>query len=1189
MKKSLAFVLSLVMVLTMLPLTAFAREVTAIAYTPKEPMLAYYETNGEMRKDNDGETDYFYYFGVVGISTGDVLSVTYDDTQTVDYTAKWSEEDNKIVYESEEGDVISEGYHTVDRQQETHWTLGDDNYYYFQYLSFSVQVQVTVVNNPVSAIVFTPANTYTVVENTHGEWQTDGEGTPYFNYSTPSFKQGDVLSVTFTDSGETVDYTYSDEENEFVNGEGEALPDSNTELFTVHEGDNVWAVGSDNNYYYVKYREVRSPNVYVNVIENPVSGIAFEKSSPVEYIEGTHMYHDNWDDADYYNAPVFERGDKLTVYDKDNNPKEYTFYYDEETEGSWEGRFVAGDGDEISTDDIRLDTHQNVTPWTLGENNCSVEYAGFEATFTVNIVQNPVAKITFEKAKMPVLYEGDTRYDQWDDMYYYDDPWFEEGDTLTVTDNKGSAKAYTYGYNSELHESVFAASDGEIISNEDVSVSSDQRTNPWALGSANECNVTYMGRTSSFYVTIIANPVVSITYSATNSTLLENQSGYYETDDDDQEYFYYWTPNTETGDVLTVTYNDGRGTVTYTAEYDAQNYETVFVSADGSERISARELTYNSDQNHNHWTAGGNNYYTVSYCGATSNVKVTIEVNPVTGIRFTPANTAVYYDGEQEVENWGGWQVSLFRLPNFEAGDVLTVSYNDGRGDVDYTAEYDDATDSVIFKAADGDEIPTRDNDRLGTYSDQAGVPWQVGNSNFYYVTYYGCETTVPVIVKANSIKSISFTLKNPVDIFATDYEEIPDDNGGTFKHYNFPGFNDGDILTITDTDDNSKDYVLTFDESDGERYFVNGDEKIHQYNVLIDDTQYEGEWGLGAHSFTATLRGISTQIPVTIVDTDIEYITFTKNTPIILTEGQNGEWCVNDRGESFFCYHAQLGWVGDVLHVKYKDGTEKDYTVKFEYDGIGAYLESEDGERLSQEDVQILDNQWDTPWTPDGNNECVVKFRGATTTFPVTVNHDYRTVITKATLKKDGTIEKKCAACGKVQSKTTIYKPSKFTLSADKYVHDGKAKKPTVIVTDSKGKKISASNYTVTYSANKAVGTATTKITFKGNYSGTKSLTFKINPKATSLKKVAAGKKAFTATWNKQATQTTGYEIQYSLKSNFSGAKTYTVKKNATTKATVKSLKAKKKYYVRIRTYKTVGKTKYYSSWSKTITVKTK
>ena len=80
---------------------------------------------------------------------------------------------------------------------------------------------------------------------------------------------------------------------------------------------------------------------------------------------------------------------------------------------------------------------------------------------------------------------------------------------------------------------------------------------------------------------------------------------------------------------------------------------------------------------------------------------------------------------------------------------------------------------------------------------------------------------------------------------------------------------------------------------------------------------------------------------------------------------------------------------------------------------------------------------------------------------------------------------------------------------------------------------------------------------------------------------------------WNKQTTQTTGYQIQYSTSSKFKGAKTVAVSKNKTTSTTVSKLLAKKKYYVRIRTYKTVkvnGKsTKLYSSWSKAKTVKVK
>ncbi len=131
--------------------------------------------------------------------------------------------------------------------------------------------------------------------------------------------------------------------------------------------------------------------------------------------------------------------------------------------------------------------------------------------------------------------------------------------------------------------------------------------------------------------------------------------------------------------------------------------------------------------------------------------------------------------------------------------------------------------------------------------------------------------------------------------------------------------------------------------------------------------------------------------------------------------------------------------------------------------------------------------------------------------------------------------------------------------------------------------------DYKTSYSNNKKIGTA--KVTIKGQapYKGTVTKTFKIVPKGTSFKKLTRGKKSFTATWKKQGTQTTGYQIQYGLKKNFKGAKTVTVKGSSKLKKTVKKLKSKKTYYVRIRTYKQVGKTKYCSGWSKVKTVKTR
>ncbi|MGN0534177.1 MAG: fibronectin type III domain-containing protein [Eubacterium sp.] len=208
---------------------------------------------------------------------------------------------------------------------------------------------------------------------------------------------------------------------------------------------------------------------------------------------------------------------------------------------------------------------------------------------------------------------------------------------------------------------------------------------------------------------------------------------------------------------------------------------------------------------------------------------------------------------------------------------------------------------------------------------------------------------------------------------------------------------------------------------------------------------------------------------------------------------------------------------------------------------------------------------------------------------------HTLKTTTTKATTSKDGKIVKACTKCGKTVSTTVIPKASSIKLSATSYTYDGKVKTPSVTVKDSKGKTLKKNtDYTVTYaSGRKNVGQYAVKISFKGNYSGTKTLYFTIKPKATSISSVSAGSKKFTVKWKKQATQTTGYQIQYSTSSKFSKAKTVTVGKNSTTSKTVSKLSAKKKYYVRVRTYKTVkinGKaTNIYSSWSKAKAVTTK
>ena len=1215
MKKFLSILLSVVMVLSILPITAFAAEVEKIEYQPRESVFAYYETNGEWRKGNDDSEDFFYYFGVAGYGQNDKMFVTYSNGETVEYVGAY--DDTGFYMADSNGNRIDQNDFSVrDDQQDVHWNLGDNNYYYIVYKTFTAPVQVNIIKNPIKAISYTPARALTVTENMGGEWRYDNDDIAYYDYSTPDFGEGDVISVTFTDSGETVDYTYTVnnenwEASGFYNVEGDML--DNGELYRVHNGDNIWSVGSDNNYYYVEYKKVKSDKVFVEVVENPVSRIEFKKANDVVYYEGSNMYYDSWDGAYYYNNPNFELGDQLTVFDRYGTPTVYTYTYDEE-EGWWNGSFTSEGKEDISRDDVIIDGHQNTTPWVVGDNSCDVKYMGYTAPFIVTIEENPVSAIKFEKAKAVSYYEGSNMYyDNWDDAYYYENPNFDEGDKLTVYDSKGNSKVYVFS----TSPWQFNGPDGEVIKTRDIEIRNNQNKIPWTLGSDNEVTVSYMGRSDSFYVTIVQNPVTSISFTATNSTITENTNGYNNIDDEGNEYYYYFEPYFSEGDVLTVNYSDERGKVNYTAQRDG--YELVFISNSG-ERIETYEVKTSSNQSNKHWTVGGDNYYTVSYLGAETKVGVSIVVNPIKAVNFTPVTPAVFTDGQQRYDEYDGRY--YFDIPRIKPGDVLTIEYNDDRGTVAYTATYDSQNERTDFVGTNGDVIEYDGNSDFQAYSYQRYSPWTVGGEfNYYIFEYKSFAVEVPVTIQENNVKAISITTPKPLTLYANEKVLGPDENGAVYEHYNVPNLPDGTVLTITDKSDNKKEYVLGFDESDHERYFVNGNEKIDSRDIFVSHNQATQPWTVGSENyFTASYLGAKCQISVTIVESDVESISYQRKNPVVLNEFDNGEWATNAEGSQFYNYRFSHCEEGDILTVNYTNGTSKDFVCEFDDKEQRESFVAGDGERLSIDDVDIRDNQWDEPWSAGWDNVYSVTFRGITTTVPVTVQHTFsknvikptctnegyteyectacgehftddfknplghstKNVVTKATLSKDGKISKVCSRCGKTVSTSAVSRPNTFKLANTAYQYTGKAITPAVTVTDAKGKKIAAGNYTLKYDNNKNVGTATVSISFKGNYSGTKKLEYTINPKGTKLSKLTSGKKKFTAQWSKQATQTTGYEIQYSTSNKFSKSTTKSVTvNNKTTKKEFTKLSAKKKYYVRIRTYKTVKGKKYYSSWS--------
>ncbi|MBO5995145.1 MAG: fibronectin type III domain-containing protein [Firmicutes bacterium] len=166
--------------------------------------------------------------------------------------------------------------------------------------------------------------------------------------------------------------------------------------------------------------------------------------------------------------------------------------------------------------------------------------------------------------------------------------------------------------------------------------------------------------------------------------------------------------------------------------------------------------------------------------------------------------------------------------------------------------------------------------------------------------------------------------------------------------------------------------------------------------------------------------------------------------------------------------------------------------------------------------------------------------------------------------------------------------------LSSSAKTYTGKALKPTVSLKYA-GKTISKTGYKITYLNNKNVGSATVKIQDKNDENIYRYVTFKINPKKPTIKTPAAVTKGLTAKWAKMSTKMskeriTGYQVQVATNKAFTKNKK-SVKVAGYSKVSKKftGLKAKTTYYVRVRTYKKIGRTTYYSPWSAVKNIKTK
>ena len=220
------------------------------------------------------------------------------------------------------------------------------------------------------------------------------------------------------------------------------------------------------------------------------------------------------------------------------------------------------------------------------------------------------------------------------------------------------------------------------------------------------------------------------------------------------------------------------------------------------------------------------------------------------------------------------------------------------------------------------------------------------------------------------------------------------------------------------------------------------------------------------------------------------------------------------------------------------------------------------------------------------GTGKCVITGKGD---YKGQKTVSFNIVKEKKTSSASGTGK---AASGKGSSGKSTATGGKFTVkvSASSVEYTGSARKPSVKVT-AKGKSVPASQYTVTYSGNTKVGTATVKVTGKGDYKGySGSATFKITLKAVTVSGIKSPKAGTVQVTWREDSQADGYQIEYCTNKAFSqNVKKKQITSSKTVTAELTDLKSGKNAYVRIRAYQKGNSRNTYGPWSNVRSVQVK
>lgn len=342
-----------------------------------------------------------------------------------------------------------------------------------------------------------------------------------------------------------------------------------------------------------------------------------------DHVDGMQAQADNGTSY-YYYSPSFKDGDELRVVYSDTSVTSYFFTSEQDV-------FLAFNGETIPLDDLIFVSDQGesngsakVTEWGVGKHSGSIEYMDQSCAVSVEVLENPVKSIDFKPSTFEI-YQNSNGWWETKSFYYYD-PRFREGDTLTVNFTDGTSGEYKYYKGDE----AFVSEDGDAIMEKDVAFVSEQDEllssgKPcWGLGD-HKGHFEYMRHKSSeVTITIKASTVKSLKYTPASTFEAVEKSGnagMWLKNSKKEEYFYYFMPTVHAGDKLELVSADGASTTYVGEEYmDEDDRQLVkFVNtADSSDVIKSDSIFFCEDQDETHWTVGNKNSYWVEYQGMKS-------------------------------------------------------------------------------------------------------------------------------------------------------------------------------------------------------------------------------------------------------------------------------------------------------------------------------------------------------------------------------------------------------------------------------------------------------------------------------------------------------------------------------------------------------------------------------------------